>query len=92
MTGVTLADLNEDILVLICDAIDDGDRLYDSQFARPSLKALSATCRSLRAAAAPALFETLAIWNWDSLVETARAMMQCELARRHTRCVWTVST
>jgi len=82
---VTFCGLHQDVLTLICNAIDDG-YMYNKRFSRPSVRALSETCKDLRAIAAPIVFHTLAIWNWDTFVETAQEMASSELARRYTRC------
>jgi len=83
---VTFCTLHRDVLTLICNAIDDG-YIFNKRFSRPSVRALSETCKDLRAIAAPIVFRTLAIWDWDKFVETAQSMVGSELARRYTRCV-----
>jgi len=82
--GITICDLGHDILALICDEIKD-DYVYARRFSRPSVKALSETCKRLRVAAARVVFHTLVIWNWDMLRETAQEMMNCGLALQYTR-------
>ena len=83
---MTICDLDLDILALICDEIED-DYIYGRRFWRPSVKALSETCKQLRVAAARVLFHTVAIWDWDTFHETLQEMMQCELVLLYTRHV-----
>jgi len=85
-TPSSICNLNEDILTLICSAIYR-QSVQGRPFDRPSVLAFSATCKLLRVVAAPIIFNTLVLWDWDSFCETVRMMRACSHVRRSTRYV-----
>lgn len=83
---LTIVDLNDDVLLEICDQIDASRRQYNH---RPkTLKNLTLTCRRFRAVAQPLVLSRLAVLgSWKVHADAAKDLLKNKAICEHARYI-----